>query len=61
MKSAAVLQVAPALDWERYVRLAMFCCPTLVMNLRAGADRHGETSSLLGLSVAVTCGHEFIL
>ena len=22
--------------WHRYMRLALFCCPTLVMNLRAG-------------------------
>jgi hypothetical protein len=43
-------------DWERYIRLALFCCPTLVMNLRAGADRHNEVSSLIGLSIAMMCG-----
>jgi len=43
-------------DWERYVRLALFCCPTLVMNLRAGADRHNPTTSAIGLAIAVMCG-----
>ena len=43
-------------DWERYVRLALFCCPTLVMNLRAGAGAHTPTTSALGLAVAVMCG-----
>ncbi len=31
----------------------LFLCPTLVMNLRAGATSHNPTSSLIGLSVAV--------
>ncbi|MBL9116034.1 MAG: hypothetical protein JNJ83_13590 [Verrucomicrobiaceae bacterium] len=43
-------------DWERYIRLALFCCPTLVMNLRAGADRHNPVSSVVGLSIAMMCG-----
>lgn len=44
--------------WERYVRLALFCCPTLVMNLRAGAARHNAITSLVGLSIAMMCGSE---
>ena len=44
-------------DWERYVRAALFCCPTLVMNLRAGAgtasNTHTVNTSLLGLSMAI--------
>ncbi len=45
-------------NWERYLRLALFCCPTLVMNLCAHAQRHNPTSSLLGLSIAIMCGSE---
>ncbi len=44
--------------WERYLRLALFCCPTLVMNLCAGAQRHNPISSLVGLSIAMMCGSE---
>ena len=44
-------------DWEAYVRCALFCCPTLVMNLRAGAgsaqNKHTPRTSLLGLSIAI--------
>ncbi len=43
-------------NWQQYVRLALFCCPTLVMNLTAGAARHNPTTSLLGLSIALMCG-----
>ena len=39
--------------WEEVMRLALFLCPTLVMNLRAGADRHTPQSSALGLFVAI--------
>lgn len=45
-------------SWERYLRCALFCCPTLVMNLCAGAARHNPTSSLVGLSIAMMCGSE---
>ena len=38
------------------LRLALFLCPTLVMNLRAGAATHTPISSLIGLSVAVMVG-----
>lgn len=45
-------------DWRRAIRLALFLCPTLVMNLRAGATSHNPTSSLIGLAVAVMVGSE---
>lgn len=45
-------------DWEEVVRLALFLCPTLVMNLRAGpeAGRHNPQSSAIGWMVAVMAG-----
>lgn len=45
-------------DWRRVVRLSLFLCPTLVMNLRAGASRHNPTSSLIGFANAVRAGSE---
>ena len=45
-------------DWRRIIRLGLFLCPTMVMNLRAGATTHNPTSSLIGLSVAVMVGSE---
>jgi hypothetical protein len=50
-------------DWERVVRCALFCCPTLVMNLRAGAA-HGATAgrspaiSALSFAISVMAGGE---
>ncbi|HET7714657.1 MAG TPA: hypothetical protein VFK86_03440 [Bauldia sp.] len=50
-------------DWRQVVRLALFCCPTLVMNLRAGAA-HGATAgrspaiSALSFALAVMAGSE---
>jgi hypothetical protein len=50
-------------DWRRIVRLALFCCPTLVMSLRAGAA-HGATAgrtpaiSALSFAIAVMAGSE---
>jgi hypothetical protein len=43
-------------DWRRLVKLALFCCPTLVMNLRAGAGAHNPVSSAIGLGIAVMMG-----
>ncbi|WP_374377467.1 hypothetical protein [Dongia sp.] len=43
-------------DWRRIVQLALFLCPTLVMNLRAGAGSHNPTSSAIGLATAVAMG-----
>jgi hypothetical protein len=45
-------------DWRDVVRLALFLCPTLVMNLRAGAGRHNPTSSLIAFANAVRAGSE---
>lgn len=45
-------------DWRRVVRLGLFLCPTLVMNLRAGATSHNPVSSLIGFSSAVMAGSE---
>lgn len=47
-------------DWQKVIRAALFCCPTLVMNLSAGCGMgsatHTPKTSLVGLSVAVMCG-----
>jgi len=43
-------------DWRRQLKLALFCCPTLVMNLRAGAGSHNPISSAIGLGIAVMMG-----
>lgn len=44
-------------DWERIVRRALFCCPTLVHELRAGGPTgHSATSAAIGWSVAVAAG-----
>ena len=44
-------------DWEQYVRAAFFCCPTLVMNLRANQgsvqNSHTPQTSLFGLSMSI--------
>jgi hypothetical protein len=45
-------------NWRRIIRLALFLCPTLVMNLRAGATTHNPVSSLIGLAVAIMVGSE---
>ena len=39
-------------DWEEVLRLALFLCPTLVMNLRGG----NPVSLAVGLQVALMCG-----
>ncbi len=47
-------------DWRRVVKLALFLCPTLVMNLRAGAEggSHNPVSSAIGLATAISMGAE---
>lgn len=45
-------------DWRAVIRVGLFLCPTLVMNLRAGAGRHNPTSSIIGLANAVRVGSE---
>jgi hypothetical protein len=60
LRVLAMRGLLPA-NWERIVRLALFCCPTLVMNLRAGAS-HGATAgrspaiAALSFAVAVMAG-----
>ncbi|MBX6324194.1 MAG: hypothetical protein IRY94_20455, partial [Rhodospirillaceae bacterium] len=45
--------------WRRILRLALFCCPTLVMDLRAGGmSGHNPVSSAIGLATAVMVGVE---
>ncbi|WP_118133541.1 hypothetical protein [Oceanicella sp. SM1341] len=45
---------ALAEDWEAQVRMALFACPTLVMNLLPGeGSSHNPTSSLIGFAQAV--------
>lgn len=44
-------------DWERIMRRALFCCPTLVHELRAGGPTgHTPTSAAIGWSMAVAAG-----
>jgi hypothetical protein len=43
-------------DWREVLRLALFLCPTLVMNLRAGTGRHNPVSSAIGFAVAMMAG-----
>lgn len=46
-------------NWRETLRAALFCCPTLVMDLCAGgAGGHTPESSALGLAVAVMVGSE---
>ncbi len=46
-------------EWRRIVRCALFCCPTLVMDLRAGGSAdHTPVTSALGLAVAIMMGSE---
>lgn len=44
-------------NWQEYMRSALFCCPTLVMNLRANAGNsrnyHTAKTSLLGLAISI--------
>ena len=46
-------------EWRRIVRCALFCCPTLVMDLRAGGSAdHTPVTSAVGLGVAMMAGNE---
>lgn len=44
-------------DWRATLRAALFCCPTLVMSLRAGGS-HNATSSAIGFAASVMAGSE---
>ncbi len=57
LQELAARGMLPA-DWRRAVRLGLFLCPTLVMNLRAGATSHNPISSLIGFSMAAMAGGE---
>jgi len=55
------LAAAGRLDvrWRRIIRCALFCCPTLVMDLRAdGTGGHNPSSSALGIAIAIMVGSE---
>ncbi|MCE0492785.1 hypothetical protein [Vibrio salinus] len=42
-------------DWKEIIRMGLFCCPTLVMDLRAnGLSSHTTHSSPLGFAIAVS-------
>lgn len=46
-------------EWRRIVRCALFCCPTLVMDLRAGGGAdHTPVTSAIGLALAIMMGSE---
>ncbi|MGH6929861.1 MAG: hypothetical protein ACREEV_16200, partial [Dongiaceae bacterium] len=46
-------------EWRRILRCALFCCPTLVMDLRAGGSAdHTPVTSAIGLAVAMMMGSE---
>ncbi|WP_434462931.1 hypothetical protein ACMV5L_11215 [Serratia plymuthica] len=46
-------------NWRRLMRLALFCCPTLVLDLRAGGGSgHTPESSALGFAIAMMLGSE---
>lgn len=57
LSTLAARGLLPA-NWREVIRLALFLCPTLVMNLRAGAATHTETSSAIAFAVAVMVGSE---
>jgi hypothetical protein len=57
LRELAARDLLPA-DWRTVIRLGLFLCPTLVMNLRAGATTHNPISSLIGLAMAVMAGSE---
>ncbi|MBV5325508.1 MAG: hypothetical protein J0626_09730, partial [Rhodospirillaceae bacterium] len=45
-------------NWRRIIQLALFLCPTLVMNLRAGSGTHNPVSSAIGIATAVAMGSD---
>lgn len=45
-------------DWRRILRSALFCCPTLALNLRAGVGGRAALAAALGWSIAVMLGSE---
>lgn len=57
LKELAARNMLPA-DWRRVIQLALFLCPTLVMNLRAGGGSHNPVSSAIGLATAIAMGSD---
>jgi hypothetical protein len=53
----AARNLLPA-NWRRLLQLALFLCPTLVMNLRAGTGTHNPVSSAIGIATAVAMGSD---
>ncbi|MFM2480908.1 hypothetical protein [Celerinatantimonas sp. YJH-8] len=46
------------LHWQSIIQLGLFCCPTLVLDLRTGGfGQHNPTSSALGWAIAVALGN----
>ena len=45
-------------DWRRLMQLALFLCPTLVMNLRAGNGAHNPTTAAIGFATAIAMGSD---
>ncbi len=45
-------------DWRQIMRLALFCCPTLVMNLTPNATFHTPRTGLLGFALAIMLAGE---
>ncbi|MBK8158697.1 MAG: hypothetical protein IPK59_07990 [Rhodospirillaceae bacterium] len=57
LRALAAQNLLPA-NWRRLIQLALFLCPTLVMNLRAGSGTHNPVSSAIGIATAVAMGSD---
>lgn len=57
LQELATRHLLPA-NWRRLIQLALFLCPTLVMNLRAGGGSHNPASSAIGFATAVAMGSD---
>lgn len=53
----AARRLLPA-NWRRMIQLALFLCPTLVMNLRAGTGSHNPVSAAIGFATAIAVGSD---
>lgn len=45
-------------DWQEIIRLTLFCCPTLVMCLRAGMSNRTPATATLAFATAMSVGSE---
>ena len=45
-------------NWQQIMRCALFCCPTLVMDLTSAEDHRDPTTSAVAWSIAVMMGCE---